>query len=130
MATLSNNEIAKAIYLSSKDGVSPKEVVQFLARKHLLSKSSGILSALERIISQEEGALSVKAISAKKLSTTARHELVQTLKKRYSAKEIALEEKLDERLLGGVRLEVNDEVIDLSTRNKLNQLQKYLTRPA
>ena len=50
------------------------------------------------------------------------------MKKRYSAKEVALNPVLDKTLLGGMRVEVSDEVIDLTLKNKVEQLQKYLTR--
>ena len=37
-------------------------------------------------------------------------------------------EVLDEKLLGGFKIEVNDEIIDLTIKNKLEKLQEYLTR--
>ena len=58
----------------------------------------------------------------------AKTELEQFLKKRYSAKEISFFEILDTRLVGGIKVEVNDEIIDLSIRNKISKLQEYLTR--
>jgi len=135
MTTISNNEIARAIYLVSKDK-SPTEqsllypkIIQFLARRHLLSKTSDILLKLGKIINSEEGRTIVVVKSAFRLGEKTKIELVQTLKKRYSSKEIVLDEKLDKNLLGGMRLEINDEVIDLSLKNKIGKLQEYLTRP-
>lgn len=134
MKAISNNEIAKAIYLSTKDksGSQLHEAIQnvlkFLSRKRLLSKSKEILEILKRIINQEEGIMVAKVTSASKLDHGAKEDLKHSLKKRYKAKEILLEEKLNEKLLGGVKIEMNDEVIDLTLKNQIGQLQRYLTR--
>ena len=134
MTIISNNEIARAIYGELKDKhtsaqkESLKKVVSFLDRKHLMSKTSGILSLLEKVIAEEAGMLTVRVRSARNLGEKMRTHLRTSLKKRYSVKNVILKEEVDERLLGGMRLEVNDEVIDLSMRNKITQLQEYLTR--
>ena len=39
-----------------------------------------------------------------------------------------LVESLDSKLLGGLKVEVNNEIIDLSIKNKIGKLQKYLTK--
>ncbi len=133
MATATNNHIAEAIYLATKDkqgdelSQAVKEAVQFLARKRLFPKSKNILLCLEKLIHQASGVVVVKVISAKPASEETRREITDLVKKRYSAKEVKLEEKIDERLIGGMRIEVNDEVIDASFKNKIDTLQAYLT---
>ena len=42
--------------------------------------------------------------------------------------QVIFKEKIDEKLLGGFRIEVNDEVIDLTLKNKIFKLEEYLTR--
>jgi F-type H+-transporting ATPase subunit delta len=132
MTAISNNSIAEAIYLASKDskdeGQFFHKVVQFLARKRLLSKWKDILAHLNNIINEEEGRIAVKVSSQRKLNESTKKEIIQSLSKRYGNKTITLDEKLDEKLLGGLKLEVNDEVIDLTIKNKLGKLQEYLTR--
>lgn len=132
MAKISTNNISRAIYLASKDGadmsVFYKNTVKFLARKRLLTKSKDILLKLNKIINEEHGVIEVKVKSAKKLHEEVKKEIIHLMKKRYEAKEVFLEESLDERLLGGVHIQVNDEVIDLSLKNKMNKLQAHLTR--
>lgn len=136
MATISNNDIARAIYLLSKDKTPAKQsaiskkVVKFLTRRRLLSKKEDILLRLNKIINQGNKVLPVKISSARKLAEKTKTQLAQILIKRYSAKKIVFAENLDKKLLGGLRLEVNDEVIDLSVKNKINKLQEYLTKPA
>ena len=119
MATLSNNDIARAIYLVSREKTHTelqeinRKVIKFLDRRRFLSKSKDILEKLNNIINIESGKITVKVLSAKKLNEELKKELIFFLKKRYGVKEILLTETLDEKLLGGIRLEVNDEIIDL-----------------
>ncbi len=134
MAKISNNDIARAIYLSTKGktgaqlGEALKNTTQFLSQRRLLSKSGEILGILKKIINKEEGVVVAVVSSVEKLSHKTKEELISFFKKRYQAKEVILEEKLDSRVLGGMRIEVNDEVLDLTVKNKIGQLQEYLAR--
>jgi len=134
MATISNNDIARAIYLILKDKTKIElhdvfdKVIKFLVQKRLLTKTADILERLDKIINKEEGKIIVKILSAKKLKEELKKELIIFLKERYKAKEIVFIEVLEEKLLGGMRIEVNDEIIDLTVKNKIKKLQEHLTR--
>ena len=131
---ISNNNIAEAIYLVSKshshDEQFSSKVVQFLWKKRLLPKSPEILLALSKIINDKEGRIMAKVSSADKINETTNKEIAEILIKRYSAKEVNLVENLDEKLLGGFKIEVNDEVIDLTIKNKIRKLQEHLINNA
>jgi F-type H+-transporting ATPase subunit delta len=134
MSTISNNNIAEAIYLLSKDA-SPSEqknisekVVAFLFKKRMLSKSSDILSRLSNIVNKAESRVVTQVTSVELISHTTSLHLTHFLKERYKAEEVVLEEKLDKTILGGVRIEVNNEVIDLTIKNQIDQLQAHLTK--
>jgi len=134
MATLSNNDIAKTIYLVTKDKTDAElpfvvnDIVKFLSKKRLMSKTKDIILKLQNIINKENNTVSVKISSAKKLDDRVKRELIESLKHRYSAKEIILIESFNESLLGGIRIEAKDELIDLTAKNKIKELQEYLTR--
>ncbi len=134
MATISNNDIARAIYLVSKDKTSVElhdintKVVRFLVRRRLLSKTPDILVRLNETINHEEERVVAKVSSIRKLDEGLKNELISFLKERYKAKEVTLKEALDEKLLGGIKVEVGDEIIDLTIKNKIKKLQEYLTR--
>jgi F-type H+-transporting ATPase subunit delta len=134
MATLSNNDIARAIYLVSKEKTHGElhevnnKIIKFLARRRLFSKTKDILERLDKIINYENQKIVVKVLSAKKLKEESKQELVFFLKKRYLIKEVTLVETIDEKLLGGIRIEVNDEIIDLTVKNKIKKLQEHLIR--
>jgi len=134
MSTLSNNDIARAIYLVSKDKTHAElhnvidKVVKFLVRKRLLSKTGDILERLNKIINNENKKIVVKLLSAKKLKEEIKKELIFFLRERYKAKGVILTEIIDEKLLGGIKVEINDEIIDLTIKNKIKKLQEYLIR--
>jgi F-type H+-transporting ATPase subunit delta len=134
MATLSNNDIAQAIYLVSKDKTNAElgdinnKIIKFFARRRLLTKTKDILDRLGKIINHENGIVVVKALSALKLEEETKKELIFFLKERFKAKEIILKETLDKKLLGGIRIEIEDEIIDLTVKNKIKKLQEHLTR--
>jgi F-type H+-transporting ATPase subunit delta len=132
MTVILNNNIAEAIYLASKDAKEEKQflhkVIQFLVKKRLLSKAPDILLALGKIINDHNKVVVAKVSSVNKINETTNKEIAEILMKRYSAKEVNFVEILDEKLLGGYKIEVNDEVIDLTIKNKLKRLQEHLTR--
>lgn len=134
MAVTSNNLIAHAIYEVTKGKTGSEltsamgDVMKFLVRKRLLSRSTGIISSLEKIVNKEEGVVKAKVLSARKLDHDSKAHIIHNLEKRYSAKKIILEEEINEKLLGGIKVEIGDEVIDLTLKNKINKLQEHLTR--
>ena len=134
MATLSNTDIANAIYGFLKDksgsGDAFRKVVKFLQKKRFLGRSKAILESLRRVVNEEEGVLEAEVKSARSLPDKNKKEISEFLKRKYGAKQLILKESLDTGLFGGFRIEVKDEVIDLTSRNKLRKLQAYLTKSA
>ncbi len=133
MTAISNNDIAQAIYLASKEKGGGEhfssKVIQFLVKRRLLSKASEILSRLNKIINEHEGRVVARVSSAEKINEKKHKELTTALSHLYKAKEIKIVENIDKRLLGGIKIEVNDEVIDLTMKNKIERLQEHLTKP-
>ncbi len=129
MATLSHTDIAKAIHLTLReDSGATAQVVNFLAKRKMLSKSEAILSKLEDIVNEEQGLLKGIIYSSEKIDEKIKREIMQNLEKKYQGKKIFLEEKIKEGLLGGYKIEIGGEVIDLSIQNKIKKLQEHLTR--
>lgn len=130
---ISTKDIAQGIYegaIEQKGHHSAyyENVVKFLAKKKLLSKTEDILKHLKKIVNKAEGRIEAKVSTSHRLGATERYELIQALKKRYGARDVALTEVVDEKLLGGMKVEVNDELIDLTTKGKILKLQTYLMR--
>ena len=132
MAKISNQDIAKSIYQTLKDksgsaySLALKNIVDFLARRRLFSQVADILNRLQRIVDRERGAIRVKVSSAKSLGIHLKHGLIKKLEHRYQAKEVIFDEQIDGGLIGGLKLEINDEVIDLTMKNRIKKLAEHL----
>lgn len=133
MAKITNKEIALAIH-QVLDGKSGSElhskiesVVVFLNKKRLMSKSKDIFFELKKIINKKEGVVEARLAYAKHLSRDAKNHIEHSLKRRYKAHNVILKDELDESLIGGFKVEAEDEVIDLSIKNGIGKLKEHLT---
>lgn len=134
MKIRSTKTVAEAIYETTK-GKSGTELadalantVEFMDKNQLLGKGKEILEQLEKIIDKDEKVVRAKVKSADVLSKKMIQELEENLKKRYKAKTIEIDEVIDASLINGLKIEVNDEVIDLTLQARLHQLQTYLIK--
>ncbi len=134
MKVYSTKTFAEAIYQTThnKSGVELENAlsntIDFLNKNQMLGKSKEILSHLEKIIDKKDGIIRAKIISNNILSKKILDELEENLKKRYLAKAVDINNINDESLLGGMKIEVNDEIIDLSLSNRLHKLQAHLIK--
>jgi len=132
MAKISPKNTAHAIYATAKGksggdlDTTLKNSVEFLANKNLLSKSDQILNELEKIIDDDEGIVRVKVSAQDQLTGNAKEEIENMIKEKHKAKSVILDFREDKSLLGGMRIKTKDELIDITLRNKINQLQNYL----
>ena len=134
MKIRSTKTFAEAIYESTKGKSGPAllqsltNTVEFMSKNQLLSKSKEILAQLEKIIDKDEGILRARITSASPLSKKSEIELESNLKKRYGVKEVELDITEDKSLIHGIKIEVEDEIMDLSTSHRLHKLQEHLIR--
>ena len=132
MATISIKNIAQAIYESSREkdesslNILMKDVVVFINKKRLLAKSDKILTALEKIIDEDNQITRVKISSHRKLEDREKKEIEDFIKKKYKSKEVELSIIENEKLLGGIKIETGDEILDMTLSNKVQKLQNYL----
>ena len=132
MANISVKNLAYAIYESSydKDEVKTAEIIQsfllLLKQKHLLGKSDAILKELQKIIDKEGKVKRADVSTKNKLTSKTTKEIEEFIKERYKVDKVALTEKEDKSLLGGIKIEIDDEIIDTTIKNKLTRLQNYL----
>ena len=75
---------------------------------------------------QSEGAAEAIITSAFPLDGDALSSLLSSLKKRFGGKELRPTIQVDPALIGGVRIQVGDEVLDSSIKAQLAQMQASL----
>ena len=132
MTRIYPKEIAEAIY-SASQGKSGKILeaaiersVQIIASKHMLGKTTEILEALQNIFDKKSGVIRAKVTTSKKIGYELRSKIEEEIKKRYGVQKVVSEFFENKELLGGMRVEVGDEILDTTYRNKFNQLEKFL----
>ncbi len=134
MTKISPKNIAEAIWRASLGksgadlGLVARRAAEMLQNKRMLSKGEEILKALQNIIDKNGGVVRAKIISAKSLKGDEKNKLEEEIKKRYRVDKIVSEYFENKELIGGTRIEVGDEVIDTTYKNKLNQLEEFLIR--
>ncbi len=134
MKVRSIKTLAEAIYENAKGKHGAElthallNTVEFMDKNQLLGKSKEMLSQLELIIDKDEKIIRAKVKSADVLPKRMIEELEENLKKRYKAKTVEIDMGEDKSLINGIKIEVNDEVIDLSLAHRLHQLQNYLLK--
>lgn len=134
MKVRSLKTVAEAIYETThgKTGAelstALSNVVSFLDTHQLLGKSKEILSLLEQNIDMKEHIVRAKVTTALPLSKKFHDELEDNLKKRYKAKEIEIDTVENKNIINGIKIEVGDEIIDLTLAHRLHQLQTHLIK--
>lgn len=132
MAKISIKNLARAIFESSKEkeGESLNSIIEkagiFIRNNNLLGKKEEILRTLENIINKENGTLKIKVSTSSKLTEHTKKEIEDFIKKRYKAERVIMESIENPKLLGGIKIEIGDEVIDATISNKVSQLQNFL----
>lgn len=123
MSKLSNKELASLIrHLSSKVSSKKlsKDVANYLAGEGRTSDLDAIMREVARQRQEADGVTEVTATSAYPLSDNARREL----KKLLGIEKAVVNEVIDKDTIGGVRMETSETMLDLTVRNRLNQLKR------
>lgn len=79
----------------------------------------------KKMYNEEKNILEAEVVTKIPLDESARNKLLNKLKEKFD-EEIILTEKIDKNILGGIILYVDGKVIDLSVKQKLNDLKKKL----
>lgn len=122
---------ALALYESIKEA-KPKDFdllisnfVKLLARKNILSYLNKIIAEFEKIYNEKEGIANATVYSALALSEPEKRKLFEALEK-MTGKKINLTEKVEKSLIGGLKLQLGDIIIDDSILARISSLKNNL----
>ena len=101
--------------------------LRLVNQNHRLAAMSEIAAQFEDLKNQSEGAAEVIITSAFPLEGDALSSLLISLKKRFGGKELRPTIEVDPSLIGGVRVQVGDEVIDSTVKAQLATMQASLS---
>ena len=93
-----------------------------IAKNRRLFAASDMTRAFRAMLARHRGETSASVTSASKLTETQVTALKQALKAALG-KEVALEQRVDAGLLGGLVVKVGSRMIDTSLRTRLNSLK-------
>lgn len=94
------------------------ELAAYLVSERRASDLGKIMREVERI-RFAEGLLEIDVSSAREITG----DIEQQVKAMFDAKSIMLNKNIDESLVGGVKIQAQDTLIDLSVRGQLNRLK-------
>lgn len=128
MRKLSARQYAELLY-DLVDGVKKAEVsgriekfLKLLVRNRALAGIPRIIQAFETLSDERAGIARVKVTSAHKLP----HAIHALLLKSIGAKELAMEACEDLAVIGGVKIEIEDLIIDGTIKTQLTKLKHAL----
>jgi F-type H+-transporting ATPase subunit delta len=129
-----SQQYAKTLYELTKDK-SHKEVDEIAAEfiKLLVSKNQSrllpkIIEKFNGIWNKENGIVEAEVISREKLNSLLVDKLIRFVKDRYRAKEVLINNIVNESIKGGIIIRVGNEVMDGSVERQLRELKSILER--
>ncbi len=135
VAALSNNpkvsadDLSKLLAGTVKTKLDSKvlSLLSLVNQNHRLTAVPEIARQFEALKNKSEGAAEVLITSAFPLEGTALNDLLLSLKKRFGGKDLRPTIEVDPTLIGGVRIQVGDEVMDSSVKARLALMQTSLS---
>ncbi len=101
-------------------------LLKLVAQNRKIKEIKNIAESFRAVLSEAAGVATAKIESATPLNEKQIEDLTAALKK-MTGKEVAIETSENKKLLGGVRIHLGDEMIDLSLAGKLGKLGKILS---
>lgn len=128
MSKIARHELAKVIGERTLTVSDIKLLAKEIAAYLLSEKRTGELESLLRDIMQyraEHGVVEAVAQGAHELGDTVLEDVDEVLRREYpKAKAVIVRERLQPELVGGVRVRMANEQLDLSVQSKLNTLKR------
>jgi F-type H+-transporting ATPase subunit delta len=98
-----------------------------LIEKDRINEIDGKLREMENIYLESNNTVKAKVKTVIALNDDERNTLIEKLEKKFN-KKVLIEEEIDPSIIGGVYVEVNNEVIDGSIRSKLSEMKKIMLK--
>ncbi|MFP4647785.1 MAG: F0F1 ATP synthase subunit delta [Halorhodospira sp.] len=102
-----------------------RNLIRLLAENRRLQYAPEIARGYEQLRAEAEGILDVEVLSAQELDEAQRGRLTEALQKRFG-REVRLQTRVDESLIGGAVIRAGDTTIDGSVQGQLARLSSAL----
>lgn len=113
-------------------GVTEKQLNLFrlLRRKGRLALGPSIASFLRELVDEERGVLRAVVTTAVELDDARREQIRQQIVQSSGRQQVEIETRVDPSILGGIVIRIGDQMMDGSTRSRLQHLRSSLERAA
>ena len=119
-------DVARQAAGGGVDSTQLGNLLRLLAENRRLPALASIAAQFDRLKADVENSVDVVLTAATPVDPAQQAKITEALKKRFG-REINLHFKLDEKLIGGARLQADDLVIDGSIRTGLDKMASALT---
>ena len=100
-------------------------LAKLLIQGHLVHEAAGVADEFERLADEAAGRVRAVVTTAVALEPDDRERVAAELSKRLG-KEVTMDVLVDPRILGGLKLQYGDRLIDASVATRLQQLRRQL----
>lgn len=105
-----------------------KNFLKVLISRNQINLFQNIKEDFINQVQSSTGKISATITSAVKISDSQRKLIIQNICKIFDVNKVDVHEQIDQKILGGLIINVGDTVIDISTSNKLENLKKHLLK--
>ena len=128
------NQYAKALYEATNE--KPQKEIdglvsnffKVLKKNNQMNLVGKIMEKFSELHDKKNGIVKASVTSVKKLDEKMIGEIEKFVAKKYEAKKVVLENKIDAKIKGGIVLQVGDEMVDASVMRKIQDLRECLNR--
>ncbi|KKQ40594.1 MAG: ATP synthase subunit delta [Candidatus Magasanikbacteria bacterium GW2011_GWA2_37_8] len=124
---ISNKQFAEALFAVT-DGLKGEKLnealhqfVLLLVKYHKLKQGALIIAEFEKYAKKKSGIIELEITSARKLSDTTLNHI-----KKIFGEQVESIEKIDGEILGGVKIKMEDKILDASLKTQLLNLKQNL----
>ena len=108
-------------------GATMANTLRLMATKRRLFVLRALLADLRAMIAEHRGQVTAEVVSARPLGEAQRERLARTLKESVG-RDVRIDARTDESLIGGLVVRVGSKMIDTSIRSRLSALETAMRR--
>jgi len=134
MSKLRKKDLALALH-ESTDGKDKKSVtksignlVKMLVQNNILSDSDEIIRKYIQVYNKDKHIVDATVFSTISLDENQIEQIKKVIKKQLLVSEVEVTNIIDKELIGGLRIQVEDLVMDASIHTQLKQLEQHLIK--
>jgi len=127
-----STQYAKSLYEVTADkshaevDVLISNFVKVISKNGHLKMKKEILRKFEAVSNMKNGIVVAEVISREKLNSELVDKLDSFIKAKYQAKKVLIENRIDEKIQGGIIVKMGNEIFDASIAGQLKKMQNIL----